>query len=86
MKVRDLIALIEADGGVLARTKGSHQQFHHPTKPGTVTIAVVAAETRAEALTLIREAIQFHIQGLKEDGQPVPRPSSTGEVIDVHAA
>jgi predicted RNA binding protein YcfA (HicA-like mRNA interferase family) len=31
--------LIESDGWVLVRTKGSHRQFQHPTKPGTVTIA-----------------------------------------------
>jgi predicted RNA binding protein YcfA (HicA-like mRNA interferase family) len=31
--------MIEKDGWVLVRTKGSHRQFHHPTKPGTVTIA-----------------------------------------------
>jgi len=39
VKVREVIALIEADGWVLVRTKGSHRQFRHPTKPGTVTIA-----------------------------------------------
>lgn len=39
MKVRELIALIEADGWVQVRVIGSHRQFHHPTKPGTVTIA-----------------------------------------------
>lgn len=39
MKVRELIALIEADGWVQVRVTGSHRQFHHPTKPGTVTIA-----------------------------------------------
>jgi predicted RNA binding protein YcfA (HicA-like mRNA interferase family) len=39
VKVRELIALIEADGWVLVRTKGSHRQFQHPTKPGTVTVA-----------------------------------------------
>ncbi len=39
MKVRDLIRLIEADGWFLVRTAGSHRQFHHPVKPGTVTIA-----------------------------------------------
>lgn len=39
MKVRDLIQLIEKDGWVLARTRGSHRQYHHPSKPGTVTIA-----------------------------------------------
>lgn len=31
--------MIEQDGWTLARTKGSHQQFRHPVKPGTVTVA-----------------------------------------------
>ena len=39
MKVRDLISLVESDGWVLVRTKGSHRQFQHSTKSGTVTIA-----------------------------------------------
>jgi predicted RNA binding protein YcfA (HicA-like mRNA interferase family) len=39
LKVRDVIKKIEDDGWKLARTRGSHRQFHHPTKPGTVTIA-----------------------------------------------
>jgi predicted RNA binding protein YcfA (HicA-like mRNA interferase family) len=39
VKVRELIRLIESEGWVLIRTKGSHRQFQHATKPGTVTIA-----------------------------------------------
>jgi predicted RNA binding protein YcfA (HicA-like mRNA interferase family) len=39
VKVRELIALIESDGWVLVRVAGSHRQFHHPTKRGTVTVA-----------------------------------------------
>jgi len=39
MKVRDLIRTIEKDGWVLARTRGSHRQYRHPAKTGTVTIA-----------------------------------------------
>ena len=39
MKVRDLLRLLHEDGWVLARTRGSHQQFQHPTKPGLVTVA-----------------------------------------------
>jgi len=39
MKVRDVVRLILDDGWFLVRTKGSHRQFHHPRKPGTVTIA-----------------------------------------------
>jgi len=39
MKVKDLIARVEADGWFLVRQKGRHRQYHHPTKPGTVTVA-----------------------------------------------
>jgi predicted RNA binding protein YcfA (HicA-like mRNA interferase family) len=39
MKVKDLIALIEADGWRQIRQRGSHRQFHHSIKPGTVTVA-----------------------------------------------
>jgi predicted RNA binding protein YcfA (HicA-like mRNA interferase family) len=38
MKVREVIKLIEEDGWYLARTRGSHRQFKHPTKSGLVTI------------------------------------------------
>ena len=38
-KVKDLIKRVEADGRVQARQRGSHRQFKHPARPGTVTIA-----------------------------------------------
>jgi predicted RNA binding protein YcfA (HicA-like mRNA interferase family) len=39
VKVREVISLLERDGWMLVRTKGSHRQFKHPSKPGTVTVA-----------------------------------------------
>jgi predicted RNA binding protein YcfA (HicA-like mRNA interferase family) len=39
MKVRELISVIEADGWFQVRMKGSHRQFHHPAKTGTVTVS-----------------------------------------------
>ncbi|MFP4243811.1 MAG: type II toxin-antitoxin system HicB family antitoxin [Ectothiorhodospira sp.] len=53
-----------------------------PDLPG----CVAAGETREEALQLIREAIEFHLEGLKEQGEPVPEPHSYGEVVDVYSA
>ncbi len=53
-----------------------------PDLPG----CVATGETRKEALELIREAIEFHLEGLKEQGEPLPEPHSYGEVVDVPAA
>jgi predicted RNA binding protein YcfA (HicA-like mRNA interferase family) len=39
VKVRDVIATLESDGWRLVRTRGSHRQFRHPQKSGTVTVA-----------------------------------------------
>ena len=53
-----------------------------PHLPG----CVAAGESREEALRLIREAMEFHLEGLRARGQPVPEPRSRGEVVEVHAA
>ena len=55
---------------------------HVPDLPGCVAVG----ETRTEVLQLIREAIEFHIAGLRQDGLPVPAPSSEGEIVEVGAA
>ena len=38
-KIRDAIRLVEADGWRRVRTRGSHRQYKHPSKPGRVTVA-----------------------------------------------
>ena len=55
---------------------------HVPDLPGCAAVA----ETRAEVLKLIQEAIEFHIEGLRDDGQPIPMPSSSVEFVEVRAA
>ena len=44
-----------------------------PDLPGCIAVA----ETMAEVRELIAEAIEFHIEGLREDGEVVPQPSSS---------
>ena len=39
VKVREVIRLLERDGWRLERQSGSHRQYRHATKPGTVTLA-----------------------------------------------
>ncbi len=53
-----------------------------PDLPG----CVAAGETKAEVVKLIQEAIEFHIEGLQEEGLPIPEPSSTIEYVEVRAA
>jgi predicted RNA binding protein YcfA (HicA-like mRNA interferase family) len=38
-RVKELLTLLEDDGWLCVRQKGSHRQYHHASKPGTVTVA-----------------------------------------------
>lgn len=50
-----------------------------PDLPGVVT----TGQNKAEVRSLIKEAIEFHLDGLKEDCLPIPEPSAEAEVISV---
>ena len=52
-----------------------------PDLPGCIAVG----ETRLEVSRLIHEAIEFHVEGLLEDGLPVPPPASQAELVDVAA-
>lgn len=53
-----------------------------PDLPG----CIAAADSRDQVVALIRDAIRFHIEELKADGEPIPEPASQGELVDVQAA
>jgi predicted RNase H-like HicB family nuclease len=46
---------------------------------------VATGSTIAETEQAIREAIEFHLEGLREDGDPIPPPSSRVEYVEVAA-
>ena len=52
-----------------------------PDLPGCVATGSTVEETECE----MREAIEFHIEGLVEDGLPVPQPASIVEYLEVTA-
>jgi len=52
-----------------------------PDLPG----CIAAGKTRTEVLRLIQEAIELHLQGLREQGECIPSPSSTVEIVSVAA-
>jgi predicted RNase H-like HicB family nuclease len=52
-----------------------------PDLPGCVATGFTIEEVEKQ----IREAIEFHIEGMKQDGEDIPQPSSSVEYIEVAA-
>ena len=50
-----------------------------PDLPGCVAVGT----TRAEVKRLIREAIEFHLEGMREAGEPIPKPASSVDLVEV---
>ena len=59
----------------------SNYAAYVPDLPGCVTTGATAAEVEQG----IREAIELHLAGLREDGLPIPQPSSAVEYVDIAA-
>jgi predicted RNase H-like HicB family nuclease len=55
---------------------------HVPDLPGCVAVG----ETEQEVRNLIREAIELHLEGLREDGTPIPPGTARFEYVDVPSA
>lgn len=53
-----------------------------PDLPG----CIAAGETEAEALELIQEAIQFHLEDLQLGGKPIPQPTSKSTFVEIGLA
>lgn len=66
---------------VIERGESSYGAYV-PDLPGCVAVA----ETREEVVKLIHEAIEQHIELLREQGLPVPEPRSTAEYAEVAVA
>jgi len=62
---------------VIEKADGNYSAYV-PDLPGCVATGETVAEVEAE----IREAIRFHIDGLKADGLPVPAPTSIADYVE----
>jgi len=65
---------------VIERSKGNFSAYV-PDLPGCVATGATIAEVEAE----IRDAIEFHLEGMHDDGLPIPVPSSGVEYVEVVA-
>lgn len=63
---------------VVIEKSGKNYSAYVPDLPGCIATGATVEETEAE----IRDAIRFHIEGLREDGLPVPKPISRAEYVE----
>ncbi len=65
---------------VIEKAPGNYSAYV-PDLPGCIATGATVAEVEAE----IRDAIVFHLEGLREDGLPVPAPASQVEYVEIAA-
>jgi len=66
---------------IVIEKAGNNYSAYVPDLPGCIATGATVAETEEE----IREAIEFHIEGMREDGIAVPAPSSRVRYIQIAA-
>jgi predicted RNase H-like HicB family nuclease len=66
---------------IVIEQAGGNFSAYVPDLPGCVATGATVAETEAS----IREAITFHLGGLREDGLPIPTPTSRVDYVEVAA-
>jgi predicted RNase H-like HicB family nuclease len=66
---------------IVIETAGSNFSAYVPDLPGCIATGATLEETDRA----IREAIAFHLEGLREDGSPIPPPSSRVDYVEVAA-
>jgi predicted RNase H-like HicB family nuclease len=66
---------------VVIEKAGANFSAYVPDLPGCIATGTSVEETEA----LIREAIEFHLEGLHQDGLPVPSPTSQVDYVEVAA-
>jgi len=66
---------------IVIENAGSNYSAYVPDLPGCIATGATIEEVEHE----IRAAIEFHIEGMREDGTPIPPPSSSVQYVDVPA-
>ena len=67
---------------VIEKTPGSNYSAYVPDLPG----CVAAADTLEEIKQLMQEGIELHLQGMREDGDAIPEPTTQVDYTEVSAA
>ena len=69
MKVRDVVRMLESDGWLLARARGSHHHYKHPEKPGLVTVPGRGSDDLAPGTyqSILKQAVLKRLRVAPED-------------------
>ncbi len=63
---------------VIERTPNNYAAYV-PDLPGCISVG----DTEAEVLTNIREAIELHLDSMREDGDPIPAPTTVATMVEI---
>ena len=66
---------------IVVEDAGTNLAAYVPDLPG----CIATGQTRAEVERRIREAIEMHLEGMIEDGLPIPEPTSEVDYVEVQA-
>ena len=66
---------------IIIEKAGNNYSAYVPDLPGCITTGPTVEQTKRN----MEEAIAFHLRGMREDGEPIPLPNSTADVVEVAA-
>ena len=66
---------------IVIENAGPNFSAYVPDLPGCIATGATISEVERE----IREAIELHIEGMREDGDPIPAPSSSVQYVEIAA-
>ena len=66
---------------IVIENAGPNYSAYVPDLPGCIATGATVEEVERE----IREAIEFHLEGMRADGEPIPQPSSAVRYVDIAA-
>ena len=66
---------------IVIENAGPNFSAYVPDLPGCVATGANIDEVQRE----IREAIELHLEGIREDGDPIPQPSSSVQYVEIAA-
>jgi predicted RNase H-like HicB family nuclease len=77
----EIVSLTMKHYAIVIEKAASNYSAYVPDLPG----CIATGSTPEEAERLLREAIELHLDGMREDGEPIPEPTSRVEYVEVDA-